>query len=264
MAAGGEIDGAPGRGGAIRQAMSFPRLVRHTVRSASASFSYGSAVIVCLGLTYLVLPPVSTLMLAPLATLRPVERSVVDLEEISPALPLAVMAAEDARFCQHGGVDWDAIQDVVEAADEDGPARGASTIPMQTAKNLFLWPSRSYIRKGLELPIALFIDLIWPKRRMMENYLNVAEWGEGVFGAEAAARRHFRKSAQDSHPPRGGASGDRPPEPLPPQSFTPERAPSRARGKAACADGSDGALCHLSERVTRQRFWASQRPKASV
>ena len=194
-AAGGEIDGEPGREG-DQQAMSFPRLVRHTVRFGLGLVLLWAAVIVCLGLTYLVLPPVSTLMLARYATFRPVERSAVDLEEISPALPLAVIAAEDARFCQHGGVDWDAIQDVVEAADEDGPARGASTIPMQTAKNLFLWPSRSYIRKGLELPIALFIDLIWPKRRMMENYLNVAEWGEGVFGAEAAARRHFRKSAQ--------------------------------------------------------------------
>jgi monofunctional biosynthetic peptidoglycan transglycosylase len=107
------------------------------------------------------------------------------------------MTSEDSRFCEHRGVDWDALWDVVEAADEDGPARGASTLPMQTAKNLFLWPSRSYIRKGLELPIALYIDLIWSKPRMMENYLNIAEWGEGIFGAEAAARHYFRKSAKN-------------------------------------------------------------------
>ena len=155
------------------------------------------AAVVLLGLSYILLPPISTLMLARLVTLRPVERTAVSLEEVSPHLPLAVMSAEDARLCQHGGVDWDMLREVVEAADEDGPVRGASTIPMQVAKNLFLWPSRSYIRKGLELPIALYIDLIWSKRRMMEIYLNVAEWGEGIFGAEAAAQRYFRKSARD-------------------------------------------------------------------
>ncbi len=108
-----------------------------------------------------------------------------------------MLASEDSRFCEHAGVDWDAIREVVEGADEDGPSRGASTIPMQTAKNLFLWPSRSYVRKGLELPIALYLDLVWTKRRMMEVYLNIAEWGDGTFGAEAAARRYFNKSAKD-------------------------------------------------------------------
>ena len=77
----------------------------------------------------------------------------------------------------------------------DGPARGASTIPMQTAKNLFLWPSRSYVRKGLELPLALMLDAIWSKRRVMENYLNVAEWGPGVYGIEAAADHHYGTTA---------------------------------------------------------------------
>jgi monofunctional biosynthetic peptidoglycan transglycosylase len=156
-----------------------------------------AATVLWLGLSYRVLPPVSTLMLARWATFRPVERTAVPLERVSPHLPLAVMASEDARFCQHRGVDWEALHDVMDAADEDGPSRGASTIPMQVAKNLFLWPSRSYIRKGLELPIALYLDLVWPKRRTMENYLNVAEWGEGLFGAEAAARRYFGKPAKD-------------------------------------------------------------------
>ena len=90
-----------------------------------------------------------------------------------------------------------ALQEVLDDADDDGPSRGASTIAMQTAKNVFLWPGRSYVRKALELPIALYLDLVWPKRRMMENYLNIAEWGEGVFGIEAAARRHFGKPARD-------------------------------------------------------------------
>jgi monofunctional biosynthetic peptidoglycan transglycosylase len=94
-------------------------------------------------------------------------------------------------------VDWGALHEVVEEAekDEDSPSRGASTIPMQTAKNLFLWPSRSYIRKGIEIPLALLIDLAWSKRRILEIYLNIAEWGDGIFGAEAAARHYFHKSA---------------------------------------------------------------------
>nr|WP_246505054.1 monofunctional biosynthetic peptidoglycan transglycosylase [Microvirga antarctica] len=155
------------------------------------------AAVFWLGLLYWAVPPVSTLMIGRWVTLRPVERNFVPLDQISPSLPLAVITSEDSRFCEHAGVDWDALRDVVEAADEDGPARGASTIPMQTAKNLFLWNGRSYIRKGLELPVALYLDLIWSKRQMMETYLNIAEWGDGVFGAEAAAQRYFRKSARD-------------------------------------------------------------------
>jgi monofunctional biosynthetic peptidoglycan transglycosylase len=140
-------------------------------------------------------PPVSTLMLGRYVTMKRVERVYTPLERIAPALVEAVVVAEDARFCRHGGVDWSAVNAVIETADEDGPSRGASTIAMQTAKNLFLWPSRSYIRKALEIPLALAIDLAWPKRRVLEVYLNIAEWGEGVFGVEAAARRFFGKSA---------------------------------------------------------------------
>lgn len=156
-----------------------------------------AGLVAALALAYGAVTPVSTLMIGRWLSGRAVERSAVPLAAISPHLPLAVIASEDARFCEHRGVDWDAIREVVEEADEDGPARGASTIPMQTAKNLFLWNSRSYLRKGLELPLALGIDLLWSKGRTMENYLNVAEWGEGVFGAEAAARRHFGKPARD-------------------------------------------------------------------
>ncbi|WP_240539854.1 monofunctional biosynthetic peptidoglycan transglycosylase [Salinarimonas soli] len=148
-----------------------------------------------LSLLYLVVTPPSTLMLGRWATLAPVDRRVVPLSAISEHLPRAVISSEDARFCRHRGVDWDALQEVLD--DEEGPSRGASTISMQTAKNLFLWPGRSYIRKGLEIPVALWIDLVWSKRRMMEIYLNVAEWGEGIFGAEAAAQAYFRKSARD-------------------------------------------------------------------
>ena len=153
--------------------------------------------VLILGLAYGMVTPVSTLMLGRWLTLQSVARDAVPLDAIAPTLPLAVLASEDARFCRHQGVDWEALRVVLEEADEDGPSRGASTIAMQTAKNLFLWPSRSYVRKGLELPIALYLDLVWPKRRMMEIYLNIAEWGEGVFGAEAAARRYFGKRARD-------------------------------------------------------------------
>ncbi len=91
--------------------------------------------------------------------------------------------------------DWGALREVLGRPGANGPSRGASTIPMQTAKNLFLWPSRSYIRKAIEIPLALLIDLEWPKRRILEVYLNLAEWGKGVFGAEAAARHYFHKGA---------------------------------------------------------------------
>lgn len=186
-------------GPAPRSEKRFPvaRFLRRLVRIGLGLVLLWVGAVFWLGLLYWAVPPVSTLMLGRWLTFQPVQRDYVNLDEISPHLPLAVMTSEDSRFCEHGGVDWDALRQVVEAADEDGPARGASTIPMQTAKNLFLWPSRSYIRKGLELPVALYLDLIWSKRRMMDVYLNIAEWGEGVFGAEAAARKYFRKSARD-------------------------------------------------------------------
>lgn len=150
-----------------------------------------------LGLAYAVVPPVSTLMLGRWLTGKAAERTWVPLTAIAPALPAAVIASEDARFCRHGGVDWTELNAVLEDAEEGGPSRGASTIPMQVAKNLFLWPGRSTLRKALELPVAMYLNLVWSKRRMIEVYLNVAEWGEGTFGAEAAAQRHFRKSARD-------------------------------------------------------------------
>ena len=173
------------------------RLAKRSLRIvAIAALVYGGAVVL-LGLLYTAVTPVSTLMLGRWLTGQSVARTPVPLDLVSPALPIAVIASEDSRFCLHGGVDWSALREVVENAEEDGPSRGASTVPMQTAKNLFLWSGRSYLRKALELPIALWIDLVWSKRRMMENYLNIAEWGEGVFGAEAAARRHFGKTARD-------------------------------------------------------------------
>ena len=103
--------------------------------------------------------------------------------------------SEDGQFCSHHGVDWNSLGSVIN--DPDGPSRGASTITMQTAKNLFLWPGRSYIRKALEIPMALALELVWSKRDILEAYLNIAEWGHGVFGAEAAAEAHFHKPARE-------------------------------------------------------------------
>lgn len=148
-------------------------------------------------LAYRFVTPVSTLMLGRWITGKSVERTYVPLSRMSPHLAAAVIASEDARFCLHHGVDWDALNGVIKKAGKRGPSRGASTIPMQTAKNLFLWPGRSVVRKGLEIPLALAIDAAWPKRRLLEIYLNIAEWGDGIFGAEAAARFYFKKSAHD-------------------------------------------------------------------
>lgn len=142
-------------------------------------------------------PPISNVQILRLLTGNGLDKDWVSLDQMSPYLPRAVITSEDARFCEHQGVDWVEVQGVVEDAfdDGEGPVRGASTIPMQTAKNLFLWDGRFAIRKVLELPIAMWMDLVWSKRRMIEVYLNIVEWAPGVYGAEAAARHHFKKSA---------------------------------------------------------------------
>ena len=127
---------------------------------------------------------------------------------MAAALPTTVVASEDARFCSHRGVDWREIRVRLDEIDDISEARGVSTITQQTAKNLFLWPGRSFLRKAFELPLALWIDLILPKRRVLEIYLNIAEWGpNGQFGAEA-----------------GGVA----------ESASTERSPTRAGGASAC------------------------------
>lgn len=140
-------------------------------------------------------PPLSTLILTqawmgqmPIQTWRP-------LSEISPNVIKAVLISEDGQFCQHWGVDWSAVS---EAMQHNG--RGASTIPMQTVKNLFLGNGRTYVRKLLEVPLAYATTLIWGRRRTLEIYLNIAEWGPGIFGIEAAAQYHFHQSARSLSP----------------------------------------------------------------
>lgn len=124
-------------------------------------------------------------------------RDVVPLDAISPHLVRAVIAAEDAKFCSHWGFDWEALENAFGGLSRGSTLRGASTISMQTAKNVFLWPGRDYVRKGFEAGFTVLIETLWSKRRIMEVYLNVAEWGPGIFGAEAAAQHWFGKHARD-------------------------------------------------------------------
>jgi monofunctional biosynthetic peptidoglycan transglycosylase len=119
------------------------------------------------------------------------------LDEISPRLVRAAIAAEDANFCRHNGFDLEAIRKALDANARGGRMRGGSTISQQTAKNLFLWPGRDWVRKGLEAGYTVLIETLWPKRRIMEVYLNIAEFAPGVYGAEAAAQHWFGKSAED-------------------------------------------------------------------
>jgi len=174
---------------------------RHAIlrrRSVRCAFAVCVAVVVfhvaLIALYRFVDPERSNLMLAQAVAGEPVTHEWVGLDSISPNLIKAVVMAEDARFCSHWGIDFGAIRDAIERADERGP-RGVSTITMQTAKNLFLWNDRSYLRKALEVPVSVMMELLWPKSRTLEVYLNIVEWGPGVFGAEAAARHHFGRSA---------------------------------------------------------------------
>lgn len=167
-------------------------------RIVLAAFAAGIAPAV---LTLVYLPsavhPLSTLMMKDLVTLSGYDRRWMPLDEISPRLVHSVMMSEDGQFCSHRGVDVAEFRALLEDALAGQATRGGSTITMQTVKNLYLWHGRSYIRKAIELPYAVYLDLVMPKRRIMEIYLNIAEWGPGVYGAEAAAQHHFGRSARD-------------------------------------------------------------------
>ncbi|MEO1281539.1 MAG: monofunctional biosynthetic peptidoglycan transglycosylase [Pseudomonadota bacterium] len=139
-------------------------------------------------------PPASSLMLIRSVQGQPIKQSWVPLKSISPNLVKAVIASEDSRFCAHNGIDIGEIRRAIARA-KDGAPRGGSTMTMQLAKNLFLWPDRSYIRKVLEAPLTLMIEVAWPKWRIAEIYLNVVEWGPGIYGAQAAAVHHFGRPA---------------------------------------------------------------------
>ena len=227
-------------------AMMAGRASRRRGLLASALGWLPRVILILLGLLLLALalyrfvPVPSTLMLGRWLTLQPVERQWVPLEQISPALIRAVIAAEDQRFCSHGGVDWVELNAVLD--DEDGPSRGASTLTMQTAKNVFLWPGRSYIRKGMEIPLAMAIDLAWPKQRVIEVYLNVAEWGDGLYGAEAAAQRYFGKPAARLTPAEAARLAGALPNPILRDPAKPSRALQSASGRIQRRVGQLGPL----------------------
>ncbi len=156
-----------------------------------------AAVVLVLFLLRFVDPPTSSVMIQHWLSGRPVQQAWVPLSRISPRLQRAVIASEDARFCRHHGLDLGELAYVMRQAHRRGSfdVRGASTITMQVTRNLFLWQDRSLMRKAIEIAVAPMMDLIWPKRRILEVYLNIAEWAPGRFGAEAAANYHFGRPA---------------------------------------------------------------------
>ncbi len=140
-------------------------------------------------------PPITTVMIAKRIAGASIIKTWRPIEAISPHLVRAVIVAEDGQFCAHSGIDWQQVEAVLSDAENGGTLRGASTITMQVVKNLFLWSGRSWLRKGLEVPLALYADAVLSKRRIMEIYLNIVEWDKGIYGAEAAARHYFGVSA---------------------------------------------------------------------
>lgn len=153
----------------------------------------GAVLVAAVVLFAVVNPPVTATMLAEKRRLGAISHQWVPLAAVAPAMRRAVVAAEDANFCLHAGFDLAAIR----AAIEDGARRGASTITQQTVKNVYLWQGRSWPRKALEALLTPAVELVWSKRRILEVYLNVAEFGEGIFGVEAAARAYFNRPAAE-------------------------------------------------------------------
>jgi monofunctional biosynthetic peptidoglycan transglycosylase len=143
-------------------------------------------------------PSITPVMIAEKLSGKAATRNWVSLGNISRELPLAVIAGEDGNFCKHWGVDWGEVWHAINGGGSvRSGLRGASTITMQVAKNLYLWPERSYLRKALEVPIAFSLSVLWPKKVVIETYLNIAPWGPGIVGAEAASQHFFRKSASE-------------------------------------------------------------------
>ncbi len=147
------------------------------------------------GLLGLIDPPVTWHMAARAKVHGPIKREVVPLYDIARAMPLAVIASEDQRFMVHNGFAWEAMQKAMEKNKQGKRIKGASTISQQTAKNVFLWHGRTYLRKGLEAWFTVLIELLWTKERILEVYLNTSEMGKGIFGVEAAAQHCFNRSA---------------------------------------------------------------------
>ena len=149
-------------------------------------------------------PPLTPLMVIRLFEGEGIRKQWTPLSRISPHLVKSVIGLEDSRFCIHGGIDWDSVSDAVSEHLHGAPLRGASTISMQTAKNLFLWPEQHFLRKAIEAPMTYMIEAVLGKRRIIEIYLNIVEWGPGIYGAEAAAEAYFKRPASALTPWQAG------------------------------------------------------------
>ena len=196
----------------------------------------------------LIPPPITMLMIERLFQGQGLSKHWRGLNDISPALPQAVIAAEDARFCEHHGFDFKAMREAaIHNERRPGKVRGGSTISQQTAKNVFLWPSRDYVRKGLEAWFTVLEETIWGKRRILETYLNVVEWGPGTYGAQAAAQRYFGKDAVDLTPDEAARLAAILPDPLKWKAVNPGRYVQRRSAKigarAAVVRQDDLAWC---------------------
>ena len=226
--------------------MSRPRFsVRHVALGLVWAGLLLLALFIGLVALYAVARPVSTLMLARTIEGKSYQRIYAPLKTIAPAALAAMIASEDANFCDNDGVDWGALREVISGGGKNGPSRGASTITMQTAKNLFLWPGRSVIRKGVEIPMALVLGKAWSKARTLEIYLNIAEWGDGVFGVEAAAHRYFHKSASELSGPEAALLATALPNPIlrNPARPAPFQRRLAASVEAKARDSSDWLIC---------------------
>ncbi len=175
------------------------KTLKHRLRTALIAVVVALAAIPPVGLIVfrVVPPPITPLMIIRLFEGEGLSRDWTELAEISPRLRAAVIAGEDNLFCEHFGFDVDSIQAAYADWSDGKPTRGASTLSMQTGKNLFLWPGRNLVRKGLEAYVTGWMELLWPKRRIAEVYLNIAEWGPGIYGAEAAAEHYFGVPANE-------------------------------------------------------------------
>jgi len=227
------------------------RLLRRVARFVLAGLGLAAlATAIAVALFRSVSPPTSAFMLrshfADPATGRPcehVEQRWVDWEQISPNVPIAVVLAEDQRFLQHRGFDFRSIAEAVKERGE-GRVRGASTISQQLAKNLFLWPGRSLLRKGLEAWFTVWIELAWPKRRILEVYLNVAQFGPCVFGVEAASRSFFGVGASHLEPEQAALLA----------AVLPNPQRLRARNPGPYAQERSAEILELMERLGRSAY----------
>jgi len=194
-------------------------------------------------LAYRLVDPPGTLLMV--VRDAPADYRWVPLSEISPHVGQAAIVSEDQTFCQHFGIDWRQMEIVLaEFVEEGRPSRGASTITMQAARNLYLWPARSALRKLAEIPLALTMELAMPKRRILELYLNVIEWGDGIYGIEAAAQRHFNKPASALTRAEAARLVAVLPNPL---DRDPARPSSGVRSRAAQIARDAGRLGYLTE-----------------